>query len=389
MTDKEKKALREAFDFPEPDRKDEFIAEFAKLCDNKDKKPLFPFFMRFAAAAAMLTLIIGVLVNMPKDTLDFGNGSSVIVQSTEAPSETEGAVITNVTVTAAKAVSTTVTTVKTTSSAAATAKNVTTVKAVTTAKAETTAKNSDSAPTTSAAPTSAKAQEIITTVTTTAKKENSAESAQTMTTTESTKESADIRGRNMTVCPDIIYKVRDKTIPEEALYAMTETGPSVLKPSGDGSSYSVLMQMYNDSSAVILANVDEMLYTFIDGEIFTAEQLSVHSVIKGSLIPSDKISVYFEGGYMPAEMYLESHSDAQLDDPEEYSVYVHGSSINRQDIGSEYLFFINNGAENIPEGAYSPVSSGNISVFRKVRDIYVSLDKPDLVLSEDELRELR
>ena len=79
MTDKEKKALREAFDFPEPDRKEEFLAEFARLSVNNNKKRLSPVVMRFAAAAAMIAIIVGVFTFMPKDTVDFGHDKNEII----------------------------------------------------------------------------------------------------------------------------------------------------------------------------------------------------------------------------------------------------------------------------------------------------------------------
>ena len=82
MTDKELKALKEAFDFPEPDKKQEFLEEFSKLSQNNDKKRIPPIVMRFAAAAAMIAVIIGVLTHMPKDTTDFGNGNDGIVTVT-------------------------------------------------------------------------------------------------------------------------------------------------------------------------------------------------------------------------------------------------------------------------------------------------------------------
>ena len=41
MTDKEKNALKEAFGFEDPDKKNEFVQEFVKLENYNNKKSLF------------------------------------------------------------------------------------------------------------------------------------------------------------------------------------------------------------------------------------------------------------------------------------------------------------------------------------------------------------
>ena len=130
-----------------------------------------------------------------------------------------------------------------------------------------------------------------------------------------------------------------------------------------------------------------LLYTSIDGFAVTAENLSIVSSYKGDLRENDRITVFFSGGYVPAEKYLEKHSDVFIPAPEEYSVYEKGSSRFPQKKGEQYIFFIKND-ESIKNGAYSPVRSGNTAVFRKIYDNYVSLDDPRLYFTEAQLNEL-
>ncbi|MBP5581405.1 MAG: hypothetical protein J6X85_06425 [Ruminococcus sp.] len=380
MTDKEKKALKEAFSFPEPDRKDEFLEEFARLSGNTKKKRFLPVIMRFAVSAAMMAVIIGVLTHMPKTTVDFGHDTDVYVTVTETTSTAENTSAVIVTSTEANK-SDKVTTAKTTSSAV-------------TSKAETTSGSTASSHSTSAVTTA-----VHTTVRTTAFKTEAREDVtQTPATTTSSRtqeqpvqaDNSGDTGRDMTVSPDIIYIPRDKKIDEEQLYAKDgvgdQQGPGTGKPKEDTAR--VLENMYNDSSAVILANVDEMVYTSIGDHTVTAENLRIISSYKGDLITNDRITVFFSGGYIPAEKYIESHRDAYLDDPEEYSVYEAGSCRFRQEKDEQYIFFIRND-DSIKNGAYAPVRSGNVAVFRKVYENYVSVDDASIYFTEAQLNALR
>ncbi|WP_303805566.1 hypothetical protein [Ruminococcus flavefaciens] len=388
MTDKEKKALREAFDFPEPDRKEEFLAEFARLSVNNNKKRLFPVVMRFAAAAAMIAIIVGVFAFMPKDTVDFGHDNDEIITVTETTSVPTSSAVTAATtaVTTSKAVRTDKTTsAKTTSTAVTTAKQATTDKTVT-------AQRTEASQRTTAVRTTA----VHTTVRTTSAAEKTEAAQKPVTTTTAPPE--DIvpphggnkdSERNMTVPVDMTYPLREKTLTEDQIYpkdsGFENQGPISSKPVDTSA---LLESMYNDSSAVVLANTDEMLYTSIDGAAVTAENLSIVSSYKGDLRENDRITVFFSGGYVPAEKYLENHSDVFIPSPEEYSVYEKGSSRFPQKKGELYIFFIKND-ESIKNGAYSPVRSGNTAVFRKIQDNYVSVDDSTLYFTEAQLNELK
>lgn len=389
MTDKEKKALREAFDFPEPDRKEEFLAEFARLSVNNNKKRLSPVVMRFAAAAAMIAIIIGVFAFMPKDTVDFGHDKDEIITVTETTSVPTSSAVTAATtaVTTAKAVRTDKTTsAKTTSTAVTTAKQAATAKTVTAQRTETSQRN-----------TAVRTTAVHTTVRTTSAAEKTEATQKPVTTTTASK-SEDIvppyggnndSGRDMTVSVDMTYPLREKTLTEDQIYpkdsGFENQGPISSKPVDTSA---LLESMYNDSSAVVLANTDEMLYTSIDGFAVTAENLTIVSSYKGDLRENDRITVFFSGGYVPAEKYLENHRDVFIPAPEEYSVYEKGSSRFPQKKGEQYIFFIKND-ESIKNGAYSPVRSGNTAVFRKIQDNYVSVDDGTLYFTEAQLDELK
>ena len=386
MTDKEKKALREAFDFPEPDRKEEFLAEFARLSVNNNKKRLSPVVMRFAAAAAMIAIIVGVFAFMPKDTVDFGHDKDEIITVTETTSVPTSSAATTAVTTAKAVITDKTTSAKTTSTAVTTAKQAATAKTVTAQRTETSQRT-----------TAVRTTAVHTTVRTTSAAEKT-EAAQNPVTTTTASKSEDIvppyggnndSGRDMTVSVDMTYPLREKTLTEDQIYpkdsGFENQGPISSKPVDTSA---LLESMYNDSSAVVLANTDEMLYTSIDGFAVTAENLSIVSSYKGDLRENDRITVFFSGGYVPAEKYLEKHSDVFIPAPEEYSVYEKGSSRFPQKKGEQYIFFIKND-ESIKNGAYSPVRSGNTAVFRKIQDNYVSVDDGTLYFTEAQLNELK
>ena len=382
MTYKDKKALKVAFDFPEPDKKQEFMEEFAKLSHNTVKKPILPVVMRMGAAAAMMGAIVLIFANMPKDTADFGNDNAIITV-TETSSEADATAAPTAVTTTRPVSDNTAETSEVTSTSAGTTKTVASSETVT-------SQRTAASPQTTAVRTTA----VHTTVRTTSSAEKNESPPVTSATTIVsedivTSEHNKDAGRDMRVLPDMIYPLRDKTINEDQMYppdnSDQQQGPSVSKPVDTDN---MLREMYKDSSAVILANVDEMLYTSINGTAVTAENLTVVSSFKGELSQNDRITVFFIGGYVPAEEYMKSHEHAYIDSPEEYSVYEKYMVRSRQEKEGQYIFFIRNDDENIKEGAYSPVRSGNTAVFRKIYDNYVSLDDPRLYFTEAQLNEL-
>lgn len=382
MTDKEKKALREAFDFPEPDRKEEFLEEFARLSENKNKKRMFPAVMRFAAAAAMLAAIVGVIALMPKNKVDFGHDKDEIITVTEKTSEPE--TTSAIALTTTEAVKGSVlTTAKSTSVLVTTTKTETTAKTVTSRKAETSLRTT--------AVRTAAVHKTVRTTTSADKKET--HQNQATTTAPKTEDMAvtqenNSTGRDMTVAPDMIYPLRDKTLTEDQVYSKDQAANNSPSQKPVADSVTALEAMYNDSSAVVLANVDEMLYTSINGTAVTAENITIVSSFKGELAENDRITVFFSGGYVPAEKYLENHADAFIPSPEEYSVYEKGVSRFRQEKGEQYIFFIINDDESIKNGAYSPVRGGNTAVFIRIQDKYVSVDDGTLYFTDTQLDQL-
>lgn len=361
MTDKEKQALKEAFGFEEPDRKEIFAREFIKLDSGKAKKPLFPTIVKFAAAAAVMTAVIGTAVTMPKDIKHFGNNDN-ITELTEIVTSADNEIKGEAASTGAAV------TVKTTSKTA-----------VSTSKTVTTASSAKAAETTSAsAPSGTTSSSQHSANTTTAAGNSKSENITTTTqlrADEAKDETVTITGRDMTVSVDKTYPLRDKLISADAFIMKEESAhkPGISDspsdnafPPKDSDNCGInidISEMYDNSCAIVLANLDEIVYTSIDGKAYTAENINVIRVYKGDLEPNDRITVFFGGGFMPAEEYAELYGFPPIEDQEEYSVRVEGDSGGEQKQGQTYVFFLKNSSYPVPDGAFEPTNSGNMSVF--------------------------
>lgn len=359
MTDKEREALKEAFGFEVPDRKDIFVQEFIKLDSGKAKKPLFTIVFKFAAAATVMAAVIGTAVTMPKDIKHFGNNDNMTVV-TEAPAPTDNEIK------GEEAVISATVTAKTTSKAAVSSSK-------TAGTSVSSAKASETTVITAATTTSAKHSINTTAASEHSKSENTTATAEPSREAES--ETVTVTGRDMRVSVDKTYPLRDKTksadefmMKDEAFQkAGISQGPSDNAfPPKDGDNYGInidISEMYNNSCAIVLANLDEIVYTSIDGKAYTAENLNVIRVYKGDLEPNDRVTVFFCGGFLPAEEYSELYGFPPIEDQEEYSVRVEGDSGGKQIQGQTYVFFLKYSSYPVPDGAFEPTSSGNMSVY--------------------------
>lgn len=97
----------------------------------------------------------------------------------------------------------------------------------------------------------------------------------------------------------------------------------------------------DDFDGVIIASVDEVIYTEINGDPYTQENITIISSLQGNIKLNymDKISVFIKGGYMPADKFAENHSWINI--PPEYQyVYYSKKQIPEQQVGKNYIFFL-------------------------------------------------
>ncbi|MBR6994602.1 MAG: hypothetical protein IKH96_01140 [Ruminococcus sp.] len=379
MTEKDKKRITEALGIPEPDRKKEFAEEFARRSEGMQKKPIKPIIMRITAAAAMLAVCIGALTLFPKHKTDFGGDDDIEVIETTTDHSADGAIVPHTTSSTDTEGGVTVTTAAMTSGKTGTA--------VTTAQNGTT-KAPASQRTTAAKTTESRSESRTTT----------AEHHETeVTTAEPIVQDPPVTAappRDLTVSPDVTYTVRDNTITEEELLTGKGSDGIGAPPKGDGDppispNDQKIQHMFDISYAVILAKVDKMVYTSIDRQAVTAEDITVEAVYGGSLNTGDRLTVFLRGGYMPAEEYMKYNRRAHIDNAEDYSVYISAGCRMAQEEGESYIFFVSDDDSGLPDGAFSPAEDGYCSVFIKRNGKYISLAGEELSFTEEQLARLQ
>ena len=370
MTEREKKALADAFGFEEPDRKEEFTEIFRKKEFFQYKRQIFPTAVKFTATAAIIAAIVSTALIMPQNRHSFitndneisvtGTATTAVPATTTAFAVSAGAEVTTVKNTAAKAANTTVTTQTVTNA----------LKGV-----GTTQKTSEE-PTSKPELTKAiKEQEASSAVVTTEAEDTALETSAV---------------RDMTVSPENVIALRERLISEEELSEPLSDyagSPDVgrkdeVVPNHSKSSQSMsLSMMYKNSCAVVLANLDEIVYTSIGGYAYTAENLTVERVYKGSLGEKDRITVFFSGGYLPAEDYISLYCKEYLQDAGEYSVRISGDCRGEQLKGRKYVFFLTDGSYPLPVGGFAPVFLGDSSVFEDIDGIYTAVGDTELTFT--------
>ena len=368
MTDIEKKALKEAFGFEEPDRKNDFVQEFMKLESGRVKKPLFPTVLKFTAAAAMMAAVIGTAVTIPKDIKHFGNIDTITERTETVTTVSDDEKIEPVT---------TVKSIVTSKSTSVTASKTTVTASKTDMTTASSAKASQTASAAASTGTTSSARHSVST--TSASDQNKGEIVTTSAAPIKNGEevSAAPTSRDMRLSVDKKYPLRDKIISEDELTGPPSScvgqKPAVDEGPADGTfqpkdsdNYSInidISEMYENSCAVILANLDEIVYTSIDGSAFTAENITVSKVYKGDLTANDMVTVFFGGGFLPAEEYAYMYNYPPAEDMNDFSVRISGVSDGEQEEGRKYIFFLKNSSYPVPEGAFEPTYNGNMSVF--------------------------
>ena len=415
MTEKEKKALKDAFGIPEPDRKEEFAEQFRQRMNQRPKRRVPPIVMRISATAAMLAVIIGIYAAMPSSPSELDTSDKIANTTTiSANVDMEKNEDTTATTTLPS-----VTTVTLSNSANAVKDiNVETVTETTAAKniSATTAAAQSGRKTvvTTTASRTARATSRTSAITT---RTNSSHKTSTVTKRTTTTQKATATTpinttapasytksvlttapapsvtpyyRDLTITPDVIYDINENIVNARDLIPESEQTDAPIVPGGKDNAPvdpnspidQKIAEMLNNSYTVVLAKIDKIVYTSINGMPYTAENITIQDVYKGSFNSDDRLTVYITGGYMPADEYMKTHPEAYLSNPNGITVFDDGGCNGEQEEGQTYLFFISNNDTRIPYGAYSLSADGDQAVFKKKRSTFVSISDESLSFPE-------
>lgn len=429
MKKNEIEALKEAFNIPEPQQKKLFVDSYnEKLKENK-RKLRFPIILRYASTAALAAVIIGLWSGLNR-TMDFNNEfdkSSVIMRTestavtyyeptseqdssyytteptaaentdvpTELPGNTYEPIVTTVTDLERNEIRYT-TTILTSHEVTGSLPVTTTVTVITQTPAivTTTVKDDVHEPTITTTVTGdINYPAIVTSVTdiiaeptiTTTVTDDIEHDVAIVTTTQTPDyddEPSDSIGLDYTVTPSVIYDKTDEYINISEL----EENDTNYEPEPPLTDYDVSWEsMAEDSDYIIHAMIDEIIYTGIDGKPYTQENITIGSIYKGYgvLIPTDRISIYVPGGYIPADEYSEDY-----DLPEDTVIYDPGGNNGEQLVDNTYIFFLKSGDVTMPDGVFQLTEKTDISVFKYSGGSYVSLGNSALSFTISELKSL-
>lgn len=187
------------------------------------------------------------------------------------------------------------------------------------------------------------------------------------------------------IIPTVKYEKTDSYINIKEL--SNEAGIPGLHPSVDHTNVNVswdVGKLLERSKYIISAQVIQTIYTSVDNKPYTQYDLVTNCCYKREgkypLMPS----VYVPGGYIPADVYCEWESIENLFS-DDTMIYYDGG--NRSEIESyhQYIFFINDGFYDMPDGSYRLTAATDISIFAYDGEKYVSLGNPNLTFTEQDL----
>ena len=335
MKKSEIQALKEAFNIPEPENKNDFIRIY-EASFKKNKRRFYPIMIfRYASAAVMAAVVI-CLCGLAGKNSDFNGKFNNVSIIKETDSHSNASCNTT-------AVSTDTMSTANFSDSLIT-ESATVSSEVTTATTALTSKNIEIGDEPIDVPVCEmpeKTSESTTYEVTTVSYENPTTDTASITTattavtelpTVTTSTEQDINKyppdniNDLTVIPSVRY---DK--PNDSVYHIQINSPPIPDINDD----------IDALDGVIIASVDEVIYTEINGEPYTQENITVIASLQGDikLNYGDKISVFMNGGYMPADKFAENHSWINIP-PEYQCVYYSKKQIPEQQVGKNYIFFL-------------------------------------------------
>lgn len=338
MKKSEIQALKEAFNIPEPENKNDFIKLY-EANFKKNKRRFYPIMIfRYASAAVMAAVVI-CLCGIAGKNSDFNSkfNNVSVIKETDSDSHSDASI--NTTAISSNAVSTENFSKSLVTESATVSSEVTTVTtALTSQNIEIGDEPIDVPVYEMPEKTSEGATDAVTTVpyessTTDSASITTATTAVTEPPTVTTSKEQDINKYPVTDGPD---NINDFTVIPSVKY--NKPNDSVYHIYGDVPNGE---DDIDDFDGVIIASVDEVIYTEINGEPYTQENITIISSLQGDIKLNymDKISVFIKGGYMPADKFAENHSWINI--PPEYRyVYYSKEQIPEQQVGKNYIFFL-------------------------------------------------
>ncbi|MDE6101566.1 MAG: hypothetical protein K2F73_01105, partial [Ruminococcus sp.] len=141
----------------------------------------------------------------------------------------------------------------------------------------------------------------------------------------------------------------------------------------------------DNSDLIVIADVDEIIYTSIDGTPYTQENIVISEVIKGDIEQHSRISVYGEGGYIPASEYGKIQISWAIEN--NFMLFDPAKNQTFSAVGDRYIYFIKKSDYPLPDGSYSLTTYNDMSKFRYKDGNYINMNNNNIIFTRAELYE--
>ncbi|WP_456113025.1 hypothetical protein [Ruminococcus sp.] len=156
-------------------------------------------------------------------------------------------------------------------------------------------------------------------------------------------------------CEPMITK--DYTVQPPCSYTVAK---HVLEVSSVGITFDTLSDLIAKSDTIVLGTTNAVTYTSIQGQPWIQVDVKLEMVFDSAkeLHYGDCISIYIKGGYMPMTEYLSYIGETPeqwnmtAEQAAETSLFENNGDISLPKVGETLLYFLNDGGDAVPDGAY-------------------------------------
>ena len=152
-------------------------------------------------------------------------------------------------------------------------------------------------------------------------------------------------------------QTKDYTVQPPCSYTVAK---HVWEVASAGITFDTLSDLIAKSDTIVLGTTNAVTYTSIQGQPWIQVDVKLETVFDSSkeLHYGDCISIYIKGGYMPMTEYLSYIGETPeqwnmtAEQAAETSLFENNGDISLPKVGETLLYFLNDGGDAVPDGAY-------------------------------------
>lgn len=152
-------------------------------------------------------------------------------------------------------------------------------------------------------------------------------------------------------------QTKDYTVQPPCSYTVAK---HVWEVASVGITFDTLSDLIAKSDTIVLGTTNAVTYTSIQGQPWIQVDVKLEMVFDSAkeLYYGDCISIYIKGGYMPMTEYLSYIGETPeqwnmtAEQAAETSLFENNGDISLPKVGETLLYFLNDGGDAVPDGAY-------------------------------------